>query len=241
MAGRDIALLNRLGRKLGFDNHPSTVYVRTATDQVEAVHDVLAATANPEAPSEVDVSNPSDALVARAKAKSAFNGLFLGLGAVSLLVGAVGVANIMVISVLERRSEIGLRRALGATRANIRAQFLSEAMLLSLLGGCNRPVAKAESATAAVPSARVDTPRIDHTVSQDPVGKNNVPAAATAPPGQRVDNAVNAGPNPSAPAPASGSGGSGGAVSTSGRGGSGSSLSPTVSGTSPYANTTNNR
>jgi putative ABC transport system permease protein len=81
------------------------------------------------------VSQPSAALVARAKAKSALNGLFLGLGAVSLLVGAVGVANIMVISVLERRSEIGLRRALGATRGHVRLQFLSEAVLLAVLGG----------------------------------------------------------------------------------------------------------
>ncbi|MCW2595273.1 MAG: hypothetical protein JWP39_1161, partial [Jatrophihabitans sp.] len=120
---------------LGFDGHPSTVYVRTATDQVAAVQSVLGATANPQNPSEVTVSRPSDALVARAQAKSALNGLFLGLGAVSLLVGAVGVANIMVISVLERRSEIGLRRALGATKGHIRTQFLSEAMLLALLGG----------------------------------------------------------------------------------------------------------
>jgi putative ABC transport system permease protein len=83
----------------------------------------------------VDVSQPSAALVARAKAKRAFNGLFLGLGAVALLVGAVGVANIMIISVLERRSEIGLRRALGATKGDIRTQFLSEAILLAVLGG----------------------------------------------------------------------------------------------------------
>ena len=96
---------------------------------------VLAATANPESPNEVDVSQPSAALTARAAAQSALNSLFLGLGAVALLVGAVGVANIMVISVLERRSEIGLRRALGATRGHIRVQFLSEAILLSLLGG----------------------------------------------------------------------------------------------------------
>jgi putative ABC transport system permease protein len=98
-------------------------------------HNLLAATANPENPSEVNVSQPSDALVAQADAKSALNGLFLGLGAVALLVGAVGVANIMIISVLERRSEIGLRRALGATRSHIRTQFLSEAILLGLLGG----------------------------------------------------------------------------------------------------------
>ncbi|MBE1604219.1 ABC transporter permease [Actinopolymorpha pittospori] len=93
------------------------------------------ATANPKDPSEVNVSQPSDALVARAAAQSAFNSLFLGLGAVALLVGAVGVANTMVISVLERRPEIGLRRALGATKGHIRIQFLAEAMLLSFLGG----------------------------------------------------------------------------------------------------------
>ena len=122
-------------RYLGFDGHPSEIYVRAHTSQVDAVDNVLAATANPEAPSNVDVSQPSSALVARADAQGAFNDLFLGLAAVALLVGAVGVANIMIIGVLERRSEIGLRRALGATKANIRTQFLSEAILLALLGG----------------------------------------------------------------------------------------------------------
>jgi putative ABC transport system permease protein len=102
---------------------------------VNAVDSVLAATANPESPNEVDVSQPSAALVAQADAQAALNGLFLGLGAVALLVGAVGVANIMVISVLERRSEIGLRRALGATKGHIRTQFLVEAILLALFGG----------------------------------------------------------------------------------------------------------
>lgn len=81
------------------------------------------------------MSRPSDALVAEADAKSALNGLFLGLGAVALLVGGVGIANVMIISVLERRSEIGLRRALGATKGHIRGQFFTEAVLLSLLGG----------------------------------------------------------------------------------------------------------
>ena len=122
-------------RYLGFDRHPTTVYVRAATSRVADVRSVLAATANPEAPNEVSVSRPSDALVARATAKNALTGLFIGLGAVALLVGGVGVANVMVIAVLERRSEIGLRRALGATRGQIRTQFLSEAVLLSLLGG----------------------------------------------------------------------------------------------------------
>ena len=123
---------------LGFDGHPSTIYVRTKTSQVSQVSRVqslLSATADPEDPSLAVPSQPSAALVARADAQSALNGLFLGLGAVALLVGAVGVANIMVISVLERRSEIGLRRALGATQGDIRIQFLSEAILLALIGG----------------------------------------------------------------------------------------------------------
>ncbi len=122
-------------RYLGLDGHPTTIYVRSVTGQTAAVQSVLAATANPESPNEVNVSQPSAALTARADAQGALNGLFLGLGAVSLLVGAVGVANIMIISVLERRSEIGLRRALGATKGHIRTQFLSEAILLALLGG----------------------------------------------------------------------------------------------------------
>ncbi len=120
---------------LGFDGHPSEIYVRAQTDQVDAVDSVLGATADPENPNQVNVSQPSLALQARAKAKGALNSLFLALGAVSLLVGAVGVGNVMLIGVLERRSEIGLRRALGATKGHIRVQFLTEAILLALIGG----------------------------------------------------------------------------------------------------------
>jgi putative ABC transport system permease protein len=120
---------------LGADDSPSSVYVRADTDRVNEVSSVLGASANPEHPEEVEVSRPSDALEARAKAKTAFTSLFLGLGAVALFVGGVGIANVMVISVLERRSEIGLRRALGATRRHIAVQFLTESMLLGTMGG----------------------------------------------------------------------------------------------------------
>jgi putative ABC transport system permease protein len=114
---------------------PSSIYVRADTDHVADVQSLLAPTANPQAADEVNVSQPSDTLTARAAAAGPFDSLFLGLGIVALIVGAVGVANIMIISVLERRSEIGLRRALGATKSQIRTQFLSESILLAAIGG----------------------------------------------------------------------------------------------------------
>jgi putative ABC transport system permease protein len=138
-------------RYLDFDGHPSEIYVRTTADDKSAttrVDSLLAWQANPENPGQVTVGQPSDALTALADTKGALDTLFLGLGAVALLVGGIGVANIMVISVLERRSEIGLRRALGATRGQIRLQFLSEAILLSLAGGA-AGVAVGAAATAA--------------------------------------------------------------------------------------------
>ena len=132
---------------------PSTIYVRAATGHEAAVQSLLAQTANPEAPYEVNVSQPSDVLSARAAAAGAFNSLFLGLGVVALIVGAVGVANIMIISVLERRSEIGLRRALGATKNQIRTQFLAESILLAFAGGVVGVLAGA-AATAVYASTK---------------------------------------------------------------------------------------
>ncbi|MEW1801568.1 ABC transporter permease [Streptomyces virginiae] len=122
-------------RLLGFDGHPTAVYERSADDRVAAVRELIARTANPQAPSAVSVTDPSAALQAKAATEGAFSTLLLGLGGIALLVGGVGVANTMIISVLERRHEIGLRRSLGGTRGQIRIQFVTESLLLSGLGG----------------------------------------------------------------------------------------------------------
>ncbi|MCO5990150.1 ABC transporter permease [Actinoallomurus spadix] len=123
-------------RWLRFDGHPTELFVRAREDQVESVRSVLAATVFPENPAKVEVSRPSDALTAKRITSTAFSGLFIGLAGVALFVGGVGVANTMVISVLERRPEIGLRRALGSTRGQIRGQFLAESVSVCALGGC---------------------------------------------------------------------------------------------------------
>ncbi len=122
-------------RVFALQPNPSEIYVRANQSQVENVANRLPASTDPQDPSGVSITRPSDALEARAAAKGQFTTLLLGLGAVALLVGAIGIANIMVISVLERRDEIGLRRALGATRRHITSQFLTESALLAILGG----------------------------------------------------------------------------------------------------------
>lgn len=120
---------------LGFDGHPTVIYAKVREDAIDDVRSVLGPTLYPQLPGLVQVSRPSDALAAKRATESNLNALLLGLAGVALLVGGIGVANTMFISVLERRREIGLRRALGATRGHIRAQFLTEAVALSTLGG----------------------------------------------------------------------------------------------------------
>ncbi|MCT4357525.1 ABC transporter permease [Streptomyces sp. Je 1-79] len=120
---------------LGFDGHPTAVYERSTDASVPTVQKLLAPTIDPQNPQNVQVSDPSSALRAKAATEGAFSTLLLGLGGIALLVGGVGVANTMIISVLERRHEIGLRRSLGATRGQIRVQFVTESLMLSGLGG----------------------------------------------------------------------------------------------------------
>lgn len=120
---------------LDHENLPTRILVRVDPDMVDQVIIVLAATANPEFPEEVEVDRPTEALEAQEAADDTLTSLFLGLGTIALLVGGVGIANVMVISVLERRGEIGLRRALGATRRHIASQFLGEALFIAAIGG----------------------------------------------------------------------------------------------------------
>jgi ABC-type antimicrobial peptide transport system permease subunit len=114
---------------------PVQIYVRADPASMAAVTAVLPATADPAAPQDVTVTDPVTALTARADASAAFGALFLALGAVALLVGGIGIANVMVIAVLERRGEIGLRRALGARRLHVGIQFAAEATVLAGCGG----------------------------------------------------------------------------------------------------------
>ena len=122
-------------QSFGYDGHPGRIYVRTVTSQTDRTAALLGSTAWPEHPDQVQVSRPSDALTARIAVQDSQTALYLGLGAIAILAGGLGIANVMVISVLERRAEIGLRRALGAARGHVGGQFLGDALLLAAIGG----------------------------------------------------------------------------------------------------------
>ncbi|WGH83188.1 ABC transporter permease [Auritidibacter ignavus] len=121
--------------QLAFSGSPTTLFERSTDEAVAQVRDLIPSTINPQRPNEVSVSRPSDTLAAQNAIDTAFTGLLVGVGSIALLVGGIGVANMMVITVMERRREIGLRRSLGATRVHIRRQFMVESVLLATYGG----------------------------------------------------------------------------------------------------------
>ncbi|MFG2268260.1 MULTISPECIES: ABC transporter permease [Streptomyces] len=126
---------NNAVKDLKSNGTASTVYLRADPDKVSAVQNVAGATANPAAPQNAAVSRPSDLLKARYETVSGLNSLVIALASVALLVGGVGIANTMVVGVMERRGEIGLRRSLGARTGQIATQFLIEAAVLGAVGG----------------------------------------------------------------------------------------------------------
>ncbi len=116
-------------------DNPSAIYAQVPPEQLDEVRDIIPAQANPAAPGEVAVSRPTEALEIREVIDETFARILQALALIVLAVGGIGIANIMVISVIERRGEIGLRRSLGATRKHIASQFIIESTVLSLLGG----------------------------------------------------------------------------------------------------------
>jgi putative ABC transport system permease protein len=116
-------------------SRPQRVVIETALGAASLIASQAATALNPNAPESLSVAAPSDPKSAKEGVQSDVNQLFLLLGLVSLVVGAIGIANVTLVTVMERTGEIGLRRALGASRRHIAGQFLAESVAMGVVGG----------------------------------------------------------------------------------------------------------
>jgi macrolide transport system ATP-binding/permease protein len=139
--GRQPALLNGLiipegtARRIYQYPSASTVQIEVEIGAATLIAEQAPIALHPDEPALLQVQKPPEPDDLRSDVEGDVNALFLVLGGVSLLVGAIGIANVTLVSVLERVGEIGLRRALGAARRHIAAQFLVESTVMGLVGG----------------------------------------------------------------------------------------------------------
>jgi ABC-type antimicrobial peptide transport system permease subunit len=121
-------------RRFGLDG-VAEVHIRTEVGAAQLIGSQTALALSPNNPEELRVRVPPEPGAVRSEVEEDVNTLFIILGGIALLVGAIGIANVTLVSVLERVGEIGLRRAVGAARRHIAVQFLSESAVMGLVGG----------------------------------------------------------------------------------------------------------